>query len=223
MELGAVRSFFPDVPVLAVTATAPPKTISLLKEILVMECPKIVKVHPNRKNIFLNKGYRQDTCYGFESYEKILKPIAFGLQSQRENYQMTVIYMKLKYCGFAYRLFEEIIGEDQYVGKNAQPRCRLFAQFHSPQTDHMKAEILEEIKNETSNIRVIFATSALGMGVDAPGITRVIHIGPPSTLESYLQEIGRVLDVVKNQHPICFFVIQIFLLINLTKALLTHL
>ena len=66
-----------------------------------------------------------------------------------------------------------------------------FAQFHAPQTDHMKAEILEEIKTETSNIRVIFATSALGMGVDAPGIVRVIHIGPPSTLESYLQEIGR--------------------------------
>ncbi len=55
----------------------------------------------------------------------------------------------------------------------------------------MKAEILEEIKKETSNIRVIFATSALGMGVDAPNITRVIHIGPPCTLESYLQEIGR--------------------------------
>ena len=66
-----------------------------------------------------------------------------------------------------------------------------FAQFHAPQTDHMKAEILEEIKTETSNNRVIFATSALGMGVDAPGIVRVINIGPPSTLESYLQEIGR--------------------------------
>ena len=47
MELGAVRSFFPDLPVLVLTATAPPKTISLLKEILVMESPKIVKVHPN--------------------------------------------------------------------------------------------------------------------------------------------------------------------------------
>ena len=55
----------------------------------------------------------------------------------------------------------------------------------------MKSEIFEEIKNETSNICVIFATSALEMGVDAPGITRVIHIRASPTLESYLQEIGR--------------------------------
>lgn len=191
MELSAVRSFFPDIPLLALTATAPPQTVSLLKEILVMPSPKVVTVYPNRKNIFLNKGYRLDSCYGFESYERILKPIALELQSKRENYPMTIIYMKLKYCGYAYRLFEEIIGRNQYVCENPQPNCRLFAQFHAPQTDQMKSEILEEIKNETSNIRVIFATSALGMGVDASGITHVIHIGPPSTLESYLQEIGR--------------------------------
>ena len=101
MELGAIRSFFPHVPVLALTATAPPKTISLLKEILVMECPKVVKVNPNKENIFLNKGYRLDTCYGFQSYERILRPIALKLQSQMENYQMTIIYMKLKYAHIA--------------------------------------------------------------------------------------------------------------------------
>ena len=55
----------------------------------------------------------------------------------------------------------------------------------------MKSEILEEINNETSNIHVIFATSALEMGVDALGITCVIHMEAPPTFESYLQEIGR--------------------------------
>jgi superfamily II DNA helicase RecQ len=38
---------------------------------------------------------------------------------------------------------------------------------------------------------VIFATSALGMGFDAPYVTRIIHITPPATVESYLQEIWR--------------------------------
>ena len=42
-----------------------------------------------------------------------------------------------------------------------------------------------------SQVRVLFATSALGMGVDAPYVTKVIHISPPSNLESYMQEIGR--------------------------------
>ena len=54
----------------------------------------------------------------------------------------------------------------------------------------MKEDILREIKPKP-RIRVLFATSALGMAVDAPGITNVIHIGPPSSLEAYLPEIGR--------------------------------
>ena len=99
MEMCAVRSFFPDIPELALTATAPPQTVSLLKETLTMECPKVVKVYPNRNNIFLNKGYRLDSCHGFESFERILKPIAFDLLSEKKNYPMTIIYMKLKYCG----------------------------------------------------------------------------------------------------------------------------
>ena len=42
-----------------------------------------------------------------------------------------------------------------------------------------------------SNIRVIFATTALGMGVDTPFVSEVIHITPPGNLESYIQEFGR--------------------------------
>jgi len=40
-------------------------------------------------------------------------------------------------------------------------------------------------------VRVLFATSALGIRVDAPYVTNVIHITPPSSLEVYMQEIGR--------------------------------
>ena len=38
---------------------------------------------------------------------------------------------------------------------------------------------------------MLFATSALGMGVDVPSVEHVIHITPPSKIESYLQEVGR--------------------------------
>ena len=55
----------------------------------------------------------------------------------------------------------------------------------------MKIDILKEIKKESSKIRVLFATTALGMGVNVPYVSRIIHIGPPSTLEAYMQEIGR--------------------------------
>ena len=104
---------------------------------------------------------------------------------------MTVIYMKLKYCGYAYGLFERVLQEKQYVGETNDPAARLFAQFHAPQTNEMKKSIISEIRKRNSRVRVIFATSALGMGVDAPDIRHVIRITPPSSIESYVQEIGR--------------------------------
>ena len=39
---------------------------------------------------------------------------------------------------------------------------------------------------------VLFPTSALGMGVDAPYVTNVIHITQPSSLKAYMEEIGCV-------------------------------
>ena len=71
------------------------------------------------------------------------------------------------------------------------PENRLFAQFHSPQTNEMKDEILRQLSSGQSVIRVVFATVALGMGVDIRGIRRVIHITPPYTIQAYFQETGR--------------------------------
>ena len=51
--------------------------------------------------------------------------------------------------------------------------------------------ILQQLVNSHPVCRVIFATSALGMGADAPNIERIIHIGPPRSLEAYFHETGR--------------------------------
>ena len=42
-----------------------------------------------------------------------------------------------------------------------------------------------------SCLRVVIATLAFGMGVDCPDVGQVINVGPPSDLESYVQETGR--------------------------------
>ena len=125
-----------------------------------------------------------------KGFQVILQPIAEQLKVQKECYPMTIIYLKLKYCGYAFRLFSRVI-RDQYSGEEICPRSRLFAQFHASSTKLMKEDILNEIKLANSRIRVIFATTALGMGVDAPNIENNIHITPPANLESYVQEIGR--------------------------------
>lgn len=191
-SLSAIRAFFPKIPIVALTATAPPHLLNDLKNSMNLDSScKIVSANPNRKNIFLAKKMRMSNHHIYESYSDILLPIANELSVKLEKYPMTVIYMKLKYCGYAYGLFERVLKEKQYVGETNDPAARLFAQFHAPQTNEMKKSIISEIKKRNSRIRVIFATSALGMGVDAPDIMHVIHITPPSSVESYVQEIGR--------------------------------
>ena len=78
--------------------------------------------------------------------------IAQELVIQREKYPMTIIYLKLKYCGYAYSLFERILNENRYVGDSKEPTGRIFALFHSPQTDRMKKELITEIKKADSRV-----------------------------------------------------------------------
>ena len=101
--------------------------------------------------------------------------------------------MPLKWCGFVYRLFESILGTNQYYPPGCLPlrKHRLFAQFHAPQTKIMKEEILCQLNSKKPILRVIFATVAFGMGVDIHSVRQIIHIGPPKTVREYFQETGR--------------------------------
>ena len=54
----------------------------------------------------------------------------------------------------------------------------------------MKEEILMQLCSRMSTVRVVFATVAMGMGVDIPNIRQVIHIGPPCNVKAYFQETG---------------------------------
>ena len=55
----------------------------------------------------------------------------------------------------------------------------------------MKNEILQQMCSAKSIVRVIFATIAIGMGVDVRNIRQIIHISPPGTVKQYFQETGR--------------------------------
>ena len=132
MQLSALKAFFRKCITLALTATAPPDAIEHLKNYLcINNSYKLIKVSPNRKNIFLSKGKRLSNNYGEKGFQVILQPIAEQLKVQKECYPMAIIYLKLKYCGYAFRLFSRVI-RDQYSGEEICPRSRLFAQFHAP-------------------------------------------------------------------------------------------
>ena len=71
---------------------------------------------------------RADSVYGVKSYDKILFPTANNLKIHRRQFPQTLIYMKLKYCAYAYKLFKNIIENNM---------------FHASQTDSMKQEIMK--------------------------------------------------------------------------------
>ena len=190
-RLGMLCALFPDVPVLALTATASKRDRAIIRNTLHLKDPLEVLVSPNRPNIYYKKLFRVGP--DLESYESILQPIAEGLQKETVNYPLSIVYMTLKWCGFAYKMFDKILGGKQYYPSDTEavPENRIFAQFHAPQTTKMKKHILKELTSPVSKIRVVFATVAMGMGVDIQSIRHIIHIGPPCTVREYIQETGR--------------------------------
>ena len=182
---------FPGVPVVALTATASKMDILAIKDSLNLKNPLEVIANPNRPNIFYEKVFY--TGDDTEFFEQILGPIAAMLKESTVQYPLTILYLPLRWCGFAFKYFERQLGSQQYHPSNAEalPENRLFAQFHSPQTNAMKDQILKELASPISKVRVIFTTVAMGMGVDIPSIRQIIHVGPPRSIREYFQETRR--------------------------------
>ena len=55
----------------------------------------------------------------------------------------------------------------------------------------MKEKVLCSFTKVGSRLRLVIATTAFGMGIDCPDIQEIIHYGPPSCPEQYVQETGR--------------------------------
>ena len=79
--------------------------------------------------------------------------------------------------------FDEAVGED---ASNV-----LFGMYHSKTPKHIQDNILASLVVPNGNIRLAFATNALGMGVNIPNVRRVLHYGVPREVEEYVQEVGR--------------------------------
>ena len=54
----------------------------------------------------------------------------------------------------------------------------------------IKKQVLCDIVVD-GNLHIVIAASALGMGINIPGIQRVINYGAPQDIESYIQAVGR--------------------------------
>ena len=56
---------------------------------------------------------------------------------------------------------------------------RVVEMMHSETPDDVKRHVIQSLGDEKSVLRVVIATSTLGMGVDFKGVNQIINYGPP--------------------------------------------
>ncbi len=157
----------PDVPVIALTATATPKVQSDIIKNLDLRNPNIFISSFNRPNLY------------YEVLPKIKKA------PTDENIVRFIKSMKNK-SGIMYTLNRKTTEElaDILMANGIKAVA-----YHAGLDSKLRAERQDMFMAE--DVHVICATIAFGMGIDKPDIRFVIHYNIPKSIENYYQETGR--------------------------------
>jgi len=157
----------PDIPVIALTATATPKVQSDIVKNLGLRDPAIFMSSFNRPNLY------------YEIQPKIKKDQTI------KNIVRYIVQHKGK-SGIIYTLNRKTTEElaDMLVANGIKAVA-----YHAGLDSKLRAERQDLFLNEDT--QVIVATIAFGMGIDKPDIRFVIHYNIPKSIENYYQETGR--------------------------------
>ena len=135
LELSKLKAVFPNANVLALTATA---TVTLQKKIadaLQLQNPTVISTNIDRMNIKLEVKRRPAVSGGEKtaqgSYDFIFTPIVSDLRDQMDRFPKTIIYSKLKWCGYGYEEITRPVFDEEQASSSLQP---LVSQYHSPCT-----------------------------------------------------------------------------------------
>jgi ATP-dependent DNA helicase RecQ len=163
-ELKKLRTHFPDVPVMALTATATERVrIDIVKQLQLRE-PRCYVASFNRPNL----NYR--VVPKSAAHEQLL---AF-IRSRPNESGIVYCASRKGADSLAVRLCED--------GISAKP-------YHAGLTTRERTQNQELFLRDDA--RVITATIAFGMGINKPNVRFVVHYDLPKNLESYYQETGR--------------------------------
>jgi ATP-dependent DNA helicase RecQ len=163
-NLKSLRHKFPNVPIIALTATATEKVRADIVNQLALPSPHIFTSSFNRQNL---------------SYEVLPKKDSFGtILSLVSLYKDESIII---YC-FSRKDTETIAEKLNKQGYNA-------GTYHAGLSSDTRRDNQERfIRDE---IQIMVATIAFGMGIDKPDVRLVIHHSLPKSIEGYYQETGR--------------------------------
>ncbi|MCY7352783.1 MAG: ATP-dependent DNA helicase [Cytophagaceae bacterium] len=163
-QLGKLKQEFPDVPIIALTATADKVTRrDILKQMGVPDAPTFVASF-DRPNISLTV---------LPGQKRLQRMVDF---LEKHPKQPGIVYCLSR------KTTEEIAGKLQKEGFRAE-------YYHAGCSPEHRSRVQEAFLKD--DIQIIVATIAFGMGIDKSNVRWVIHYNLPSNVESYYQEIGR--------------------------------
>jgi RecQ family ATP-dependent DNA helicase len=184
-KIKTFRELFPQIPIIAVTATATDAVCQDITKMLGLKNPSLVRASFDRPNLFI----KVQEIPTISVIEKSKKGNKFkNIQKTVAKEQLVLQWIK-KYPG------EKIIvytnsrkdSEELAIGLNKLINNCCEA-YHAGLTKELREQI--QSKFTDGEIKVIISTIAFGMGIDQK-IRVVIIFGCPSSIEEYYQQIGR--------------------------------
>lgn len=163
LKISEIRNLLPDVPVLALTATATPEVVKDIQQRLAFKEENVFRMSFERKNLAYIVRRTESKQ---EELLHILKHVEGSAIVYAHNRKRTKEYAQL--------LNEKGITATFY---------------HAGLSNDTKDQRQKSwVKGET---RVMVATNAFGMGIDKPDVRLVVHVDTPDSPEAYFQEAGR--------------------------------
>ncbi len=161
--LGQLKHSFPEVPIIALTATADIQTQQDIIQKLQFK-PKAYVASFNRPNIYYQVLMKQNPIRQIQQF------------LDKHPQESGIIYCTT-------RAHVETVSEKlQQLGYRSRP-------YHAGLSHQLRREIAQQFRYDS--IDIVVATIAFGMGIDKPNVRFVIHYDLPKTIENYYQETGR--------------------------------
>jgi len=164
LKIAEMRSLFPNVPVLALTATATPEVVEDIQD----------KLEFKKNGQFIKDSFARKNLIYFTSKEENKLSILLRMANKQKGSGIVYVRNRKKTKEVAEFLTKQNISASYY---------------HAGLDSRIRDKRQKEWKE--GFIRIIVATNAFGMGIDKDNVQFVIHLDLPDNPESYFQEAGR--------------------------------
>ena len=163
LKIAEIRELLPDVPVLALTATATPEVVKDIQ----------ARLHFRRENVFRMSFERSNLAYIVRKTDNKTGELLHILRSMPGS---AIVYVRNRRR--TKEITELLNNED------------ITADFYHAGLDDATKDIRQH-RWQSGGRRVMVATNAFGMGIDKPDVRIVLHMDLPDSIEAYFQEAGR--------------------------------